>query len=104
MSNEQQCLFGAHYQFFREFLFSLEKQGTFVLLSDQRSPVFNGVANGENRGLIPFLMEFIPDALKNRFVSVSVQEMVKLIKRSNKHIDWIEPFERKYGLAGPEGQ
>jgi hypothetical protein len=99
LRNEQQCIFVAHYQFFREILFSLEKGGAFVLLSDERSPVFHCSANGEKRGLMPFLMEFIPDELKNRVASISVQQLTNAIKESYKHADWIDQFECKYGLV-----
>jgi hypothetical protein len=99
LRNEQQCIFVAHYQFFREILFSLEKGGAFVLLSDERSPVFHCSVNGEKRGLMPFLMEFVPDGLKNRVASISVQQLTNTIKESNRHSDWIDQFERKYGLA-----
>ena len=99
LCNEQQCIFVAHYQFFREFLFSLEKGGTFILLSDERSPVFHCSINGEKRGLMAFLMEFVPDELKNRVASISVQQLTNAIKESNKHSDWIHQFECKYGMA-----
>jgi hypothetical protein len=96
---EQQCIFVAHYQYFREVLFSLEKDGTFVLLSDQRSPVFHCTANGTNKGLMPFLLQFVPDEYKDRIASVSIQELVNSIKKSGKHQDWVKDFESKYGLA-----
>jgi len=32
---------GSHYQFYREVLFALEKGGTFILLSYDRSPTFS---------------------------------------------------------------
>ena len=66
LKNEKQCIFVAHYQFFREVLFSIEKDGVFVLLSDERSPVFHCSVNGSDNGLMPFLMEFVPEQYKNR--------------------------------------
>jgi len=99
LKSEQQCIFVAHYQYFREILFTLEKGCTFVLLSDQRSPVFHCTANGTNKGLMPFLLQFVPDEYKERIVSVSIQELVNSIKKSGKHQDWINDFESKYGLA-----
>jgi hypothetical protein len=99
LRNERQCIFVAHYQFFREFLFSLEKGGTFILLSDERSPVFHCSVNGESRGLMPFLIDFVPEELKNRVASLSVQQVTNAIRESNRHGDWIDQFERKYGLS-----
>jgi hypothetical protein len=96
---ERQCVFVAHYQFFREVLLSLEKGGVFVLLSDERSPVFHCELDGVNRGLMSFLITFVPDALKNRIISISVQELIKEIRHSENHNDWLDEFERKYGLV-----
>lgn len=99
LSKEQQCIFVSHYQFFREFLFSLEKGGIFILLTDERSPVFHYQANGEKRGLLPFLTEFVPDHLKECVVPVSVQQLTVIIKKTGRHNDWIDQFETKYGLT-----
>jgi hypothetical protein len=98
LKNEKQCIFVAHYQFFREVLFSIEKDGVFVLLSDERSPVFHCSVNGSDNGLMPFLMEFVPEQYKNRILSISIQKLVGEIKKSVKHQDWICEFEAKYGL------
>ena len=97
--NEQQCIFVAHYQYFREVLLSLAKGGIFVLLSDARSPVFHCEINGENKGLMPFLLEFVPNKYKNRIASISIQELVETIKNSKHHQDWISDFEIKYGIS-----
>lgn len=96
---ERQCVLVSHYQFFRELLFSLEKGGVLVLLSDERSPVFHCKTDGVQRGLMPFLIEFVPEQLKNRISSISIQSLVENIKKSNRHNDWIEEFEKKYGLT-----
>lgn len=99
LTNEKQCIFVAHYQFFREVLFSLEKGGIFVLLSDERSPVFHCKADGGNRGILPFLKEFIPDKYKHCIASISIQELVEQLKTNRKHEDWISEFELKYGMV-----
>lgn len=95
---EKQCVFAAHYQFFREVLFSLEKGGMFILLSDERSPVFHCKSEGAERGLMPFLLEFVPESYKDRIASISVQSLVNAIKESPGHEDWIGEFEKKYGI------
>jgi len=99
LRQERQCVFVAHYQFFREVLLSLEKNGIFILLSDERSPVFHCELNGINRGLMPFLLTFVPQELKRRIASISVQELVRAIKDIGNHNDWIDEFEYKYGLV-----
>ncbi|MBF0430518.1 MAG: hypothetical protein HQK83_04525 [Fibrobacteria bacterium] len=99
LENEKQCVFSAYYQFFREVLLSLDKNGVFVLLSDERSPVFYCKGkNGKEKGLMPFLMDFVPEEHKSRIAAISVQEVVEQIKKSNRHQDWIGIFEKKYDL------
>ena len=98
LKNEKQCVFVAHYQFFREVLFSIEKGGTFVLLSDERSPVFHCSVNGSDNGVMPFLMEIVPAQFKSRIMSISIQKLVDEIRMSDHHDDWIGEFEAKYGL------
>lgn len=99
LTEEKQCIFVAHYQFFREVLFSLEKGGIFALLSDERSPVYHCKAKGIYRGIMPFLTGFIPDELKNRIVSISIQELISQIGSNPLHSDWVNEFKMKYDLA-----
>jgi hypothetical protein len=99
LKNERQCIFLAHYQFFREVLLSLEKGGIFVLLSNERSPVFHCKSDGGQRGIMPLLIECIPSQFRDRIVSISIQELVGLLKNNEKHMDWIRDFEVKYGMA-----
>jgi len=99
VKNERQCIFLAHYQFFREILLSIKKNGTFVLLSDERSPVFHCKSESQPRGIIPFLMECVPVQYQDRIVSISIQELVGLLRENPKHTDWINDFEVKYGMV-----
>ena len=94
IDKEKICVFVNYYQFFREVLFSLKKNGVFTLLYDERSPVFNY----QGKGLMPFLMEFVPDEHKNKITMISIQELVAEIDKSVKHTDWIEKFKLKYGI------
>ena len=98
MTNERICVLVNYYQFFREILLSIDKNGYFVLLSDNRSPVFNYKNGVKRKGLIPFLIEFVPEKYRNRIVLITVQELVENINKSGKHNDWITKFEKKYGL------
>lgn len=98
LKQEMQCILAFHYQFFRELVFSLEKGGNFLLLSDERSPVFHCKVRNIERGLMPLLLQFVPRSYRKRVGSVSVQELVQEIKQSGRH-NWIAEFEKKYGLA-----
>ena len=98
LKNEKICIFVNYYQFFREILLSLEKEGIFVLLYDERSPVFNYKVNGKTKGLMPLLLNFVPEKHKDKITLISVQEVIKSISKYDLHNDWIEEFKNKYGL------
>lgn len=95
LKNEKICILVNYYQFFREILFSIEKNGIFTLLYDERSPVFN--FNG-NRGLIPLLRNFVPAQHQDKIIMISIQEVVESICISKMHTDWINKFKDKYAL------
>jgi hypothetical protein len=97
--NDRQCIFIAYYQFFREVILAIEKGGTFVLLSDERSPVFQCRSGEAVKGLMPFLYELLPDKLREKVVPISVQELVASIEQYEIHHDWINEFKKKYGMA-----
>ena len=80
LGKETLCIFALHYQFFRELVFALEKGGKFILLSDERSPVFYNKMNDVDRGLMPLLMRYVPIRYKNRVGCITVQQMVEEIK------------------------
>ena len=90
------CFLSTYYQFFREVLYALERNGVFVLLVDKRNPAFCCGDNGE-RGLFPFLTTFVPHEHKDKVHMATVQEVVRAIKDSGKH-NWITEFEQKYGI------
>lgn len=99
LSQDTACILTSHYQFFREVLFALELGGIFVLLSDERSPTFHCVSKDGTtcRGLMPFLIGLVPEKLRPRIVSITVQEVVKAIEDSGRY-PWVEEFKTKYGL------
>jgi hypothetical protein len=97
MGIDSMCILAIHYQFFRELLLAIELGGTFVLLFDQRSPVFEVGNQAGERGLVPFLLGMVPGSLKRRVVTVPIQELVAAIKEFDGHA-WITDFEDKYGL------
>jgi len=96
---DRQCLFVAHYQFFREVILAIEKGGTFVLLSDDRSPVFKCRSGDREKGLMPFLTGLLPEQIRTFVSSISIQELVGEIKQHERHRDWVFQFEKKYGMA-----
>lgn len=98
IKNEKICILVNYYQFFREILLSIDKDGYFVLLYDERSPVFYYHTGGSARGLIPLLFDFVPDKYKDRIVLVTIQEVVYSIERTSRHNDWTNDFKLKYGL------
>jgi hypothetical protein len=95
------CPFANYYQFFREVLFALHhKDGTFILLHDERNPAFlrkdsDGTVQG---GLWPFLYEAIPHSLRHRVGRLTIQSLVEEIQESPRHQDWIYEFKAKYGM------
>lgn len=97
MKQNMVCVFSTYYQFFREILFAIESGGTFVLLYDARNPTFYNEANGIRRGLLPFLLTFIPQQHQKSVVGITIQQVIDTIKKTNQH-DWIIEFEHKYGL------
>ena len=98
MKDERQCVLALNYQFFRELIFALEYGGVFVLLHDERSPVFHCGSGADCGGLMPFLMQFVPGGVRNRIASLSMQTLAKSIGDSGRHTDWIGEFYSKYGL------
>lgn len=102
------CPFASNYQFFRELLFALEKEGRYVLLHDARSPVFvnaakigtaeDGTAYPET-GLWPMLEESLPKEVRSKIALITVQEVLEAGEEIEAHRDWIAEFRKKYGIA-----
>jgi hypothetical protein len=100
LKGQLSCIFTSYYQFFREILLALEKNGTFVLLCDERSPVFfNKDKDGVDRGLIAFLLKLVPFQHRDCFKVVTIQEIVHEIEVNHKsnHL-WVDLFKEKYGI------
>lgn len=97
MRRERTCMLASHYQFFREVLFALEHNGTFIVLCDERNPAFHVEGPQGERGLVPLLRSYLPTDLQNRIGVVTVQELVSRIKQSGRH-DWVAQFKSKYAL------
>lgn len=105
LHDSQPCPLAPHYQFFREVLLALVKGGTFVLLSDERSPVFHTAPSDDRwprRGLFPYLLSLVPARHRAQVVSVSIRELVDAVAASKRHDDWLETYRQKY--ARPTAQ
>jgi hypothetical protein len=101
IGTDAMCILANHYQFFRELLFALEKGGTFILLSDDRNPVFHSSGSQGERGLMPFLTELLPADIRKRIALISIQELITEIQLSERHT-WCVEFIEKYGLNAPD--
>lgn len=95
--SDRTCHFANHYQFFREILFALEKQGIFVLLSDERSPVYSREGPQGRRGTLPLLEELLPERFHTRVIQLSIQELVAELETAPPQA-WMPEFKTKYGL------
>lgn len=92
------CILANHYQFFREAIFAFEHNGIFILLCDERSPVFYSDGPRGPRGVMPFLVNLLPEQLRRHVSYVTVQELMAEIESSGRH-EWLGEFATKYGLA-----
>lgn len=92
------CPMANYYQFFREVVFALAKGGHFVLLSDERSPVFFRKSVESDNGLMALLSAFVPAEHRPHIHAVTVQSVARAIRQSGRHHNWIGDFESKYGL------
>jgi len=98
IGHDAQCILCNHYQFFREVLFAFENDGIFVLLCDERSPVFYSDGSKGQRGLMPFLLGLLPQELRHRVAQVTIQDLISEIESSGT-CGWVNDFEDKYGLV-----
>jgi hypothetical protein len=91
--NDKICPLSIYYQFYREVLFSKEKNAEFYLLYDERNPAF---VRDEKRGLYSILYKNLPNELKQITHKISIQNIIKRLEASN--IPWMIEFKKKYGL------
>ena len=91
------CPLALYYQFFREVIFAFEAGGDFVLLYDKRNPSFFSSGITSDHGLMPFLLTFVPQELRNRIHSITIQHVVDVFRRFD-GFDWLLEFNKKYGL------
>jgi hypothetical protein len=94
------CPFVNYCQFFRNLMFALANQGVYILLYDERNPVF--VQRDAQMNLIGGLCKHLSAALPRHIWSsvggITVQGLVRAIEASGRHGDWIHEFKDKYGI------
>lgn len=97
IGRERICLLANHYQFFRLLLFAQYYKRPFTLLFDDRNPAFIAQGEAGDRGLVPFLMTFVPEHLKTSIILLPMADVVEKIRTSGRH-PWVVEFAKKYGL------
>lgn len=92
------CPMALYYQFFRELIFAIESGGEFVLLFDERNPSFYSSGSSGKRGLMPFLVQFVPEEICSRVHAITIQQVV-VSYQGDETIPWLNEFKRKYHLT-----
>lgn len=90
------CPLAIYYQFFRELMFALENNGYFVILIDKRNPAFEKGSQPNKRGLIPVLMDKIPNLYKEFIKIIYIQDVLSIL--TNHGYSWVDEFREKYGM------
>lgn len=93
------CLLGPYYQFFREAAFVISKDAQYVLLVHGDNPAFQRGDDPE-RGLWPFLCQFVPADYRGRLHLVTLQAAADSVHATGRHRSWIHQFRKKYALDG----
>ncbi|GHV11092.1 hypothetical protein AGMMS49938_01190 [Fibrobacterales bacterium] len=81
------CPFSIYYQFYRELMFAMEKNGYFVMLIDKRNPAFQKF-NEE------VLTSLLPEKYKDIVKVIYMQDVVNKLDISK--YNWIDDFKLKY--------
>ena len=94
--NSRICPFTIYYQFYRELLFAIERDGYFVILIDKRNPAFVKTCGANERGLIPILTSPLSEQTKSIVKIIYIQDVVKLLEIFG--YSWADEFRNKYGI------
>ena len=90
------CPFTIYYQFFRELLFAIENNGYYVILIDKRNPAFEKIGYNEKRGLIPILLNQIPEEYHKIIKVIYIQDIIPILEKHG--YIWVKEFREKYGM------
>lgn len=95
MKRDSQCPFSTLYQLYRLILFTLEKNGHFLLLYDERNPSFLLERDNIKRGLFNLVYESLPGKIQNKCHALPVQSALKIIEQHSS-LDWVDELKEKY--------
>ena len=95
IKNDSQCPFSTLYQLYRLILFTLAKNGHFLLLYDERNPSFLVERDNVKRGLFNRVYESLPGNIKNKCYVLSVQSILPILQK-HPDLDWANELKEKY--------
>lgn len=90
------CPFSIYYQFFRELMFALENNAYYVILIDKRNPAFERIINDKQRGLLPFLIQKLPEKIRQEVKVLYIQDVLPVLVKHG--YTWVDEFKIKYGM------
>lgn len=95
VATAEHCPFTEFYQAYRLLLFALEKDGSFLLMHDERNPAFLTVQEGVERGRYRRFKRLLPPAKAERVFALSIQQAVDLLEERG-GCEWLQEFRGKY--------
>lgn len=91
ITNGENCIFTEFYQAYRLLLYTLENNGYFLLIYDERNPAF---INPEGRGKFIRFKNMLPTSIRNKISSISIQKIINILE--NNSCIWLNEFKEKY--------
>jgi len=95
LGNVEYCPFTEFYQAYRLLLFTLENNGHFLLIHDERNPAFLTEINGIIRGKYQRFRRLLPKEIAEKISILSIQRIVQYLEQSRRY-GWLEEFKAKY--------
>lgn len=95
MKRDSQCPFATLYQLYRLILFALEKNGSFLLIYDDRNPSFLVERDNLKRGLFNRVYQSLPKNTQTKCHALSVQSILPILQK-HPELDWTNELKQKY--------
>jgi len=95
--DNESCPFVEFYQAYRLLLFSLENDGHFVFIYDDRNPSFINELNGERHGKLIRFIKLLPERYQHNIYILTVKEIVHYLQKHYNYT-WLDEFKKKYLL------
>lgn len=95
MENNSQCPLSTLYQIYRLILFSLKKNGYFLLIYDERNPSFLVERDNIKRGLFNRVYDSLPQDTQSKCHAFSVQHILPILQ-NHPQLDWLDELKAKY--------